>query len=158
LTYSAIDFERERLGDVLLKAGYEPQRRTLFIWEGVTYYLTAAAVDATLEFIRSSSPAGSRICFDYMINATDINDRYGVKETLESMKSNYSTECAQFSIEEGEISSFLAKRGYDVIDHLNAEEMEKKIPISSDGSAVGRVVALFCLVEAQVSDRAMNDY
>ena len=37
VTFVSIDFSREQLIDVLQQAGYERNRHTLFIWEGVTY-------------------------------------------------------------------------------------------------------------------------
>ena len=33
-------------------AGYDRTKKTLFIWEGVTFYLTEEAVDSTLRFKR----------------------------------------------------------------------------------------------------------
>ena len=39
VTYVSIDFTRERLGDVLVKAGYRSDRITFIIWEGVTMYI-----------------------------------------------------------------------------------------------------------------------
>ncbi len=150
LTYLPIDFEKHSLGDVLFEAGYNVHLPTIFIWEGVTYYLTSAAVDETLEFVRSNSAPGSRICFDYILDAEDISERYGVRETLESMRSGYTTEHAQFSIEEGQIAAFMTQRGFNILDHLNPEEMQKRLSAPPAGSAGGRVVQLFCLVLAEV--------
>jgi len=45
-----IDFNSQPLPDAMKAAGYDPDRRTLFIWEGVTNYLTEEAVDATLRW------------------------------------------------------------------------------------------------------------
>jgi len=42
-----IDFNNESLKDVLEKTGYQSQGKTLFIWEGVSYYLDAESVDST---------------------------------------------------------------------------------------------------------------
>jgi methyltransferase (TIGR00027 family) len=49
VAFVPVDFDREQLSD----AGFQGKRRTLVIWEGVTNYLTAAAVDATLRWIGS---------------------------------------------------------------------------------------------------------
>ncbi len=69
LRYLPVNFERQKLSDVLAAAGYEKDRKTLFVWEGVSYYLTAAAVDATFAFLRERAAPGSRLCFDYMVKA-----------------------------------------------------------------------------------------
>ena len=47
VTFVSADLERDRLSDVLLAAGYEPSKRTLFLWEGVTIYLSEGDVLAT---------------------------------------------------------------------------------------------------------------
>ena len=148
LAFASINFNMDALADVLAKAGFDKSKKTLFIWEGVTYYLPAQAVDATLSAIRLNSPAGSVICFDYMADAPDIDDRYGVKRTKESMQAMNTAEPIQFLIEEGTIASFLAERGYKIKDHLTAEEIERKYLTLKDGSLAARVVANFCLAQA----------
>jgi methyltransferase (TIGR00027 family) len=65
LIYVPIDFTREKLADVLRKAGYRRDRRTFFIWEGVTMYIPREAVLDTLRYIAQNSPAGSAVAFDY---------------------------------------------------------------------------------------------
>ncbi|MFM2125315.1 MAG: hypothetical protein RL328_1766 [Acidobacteriota bacterium] len=64
LTYLPIDFRVQTLADVLASAGYDPKQKTLFIWEGVTMYLPAAAVSDTLRWIAQQAP-GSMITFDF---------------------------------------------------------------------------------------------
>jgi methyltransferase (TIGR00027 family) len=51
VTFVPVDFDREQLSDALSNAGFQGNRSTLVIWEGVTNYLTAAAVDATSRWI-----------------------------------------------------------------------------------------------------------
>ncbi|MCL4879233.1 MAG: class I SAM-dependent methyltransferase [Anaerolineae bacterium] len=41
VTFLPIDFTRDDLAEMFYRAGYLTDRRTLFIWEGVTYYLLA---------------------------------------------------------------------------------------------------------------------
>jgi methyltransferase (TIGR00027 family) len=63
--YVAVDFERDRLGDALTAAGWDARRRTLFVWEGVTGYLTEPAVTAVLGWIATTAPGGS-VVFTYL--------------------------------------------------------------------------------------------
>jgi methyltransferase (TIGR00027 family) len=65
LTYVAVDFRHDKLGDVLAAAGYDPNRKTFFIWEGVTMYLPEAAVEETLRWVAAQAP-GSTIIFDFV--------------------------------------------------------------------------------------------
>ncbi len=150
LTFIAINFEKDSFTEVFAEAGYDKHKRTLFVWEGVTYYLTPEAVDTTLDFIKNNSPAGSMICFDYSIDAPDIDERYGVKQTRESMKATYTAERVQFKIAEGTVASFLAERSYEITDHLTPEEMERKYLTLRDGTLAGKVVANLYLVRASV--------
>ena len=60
-----IDFNTQNLGDELVKAGYDKDKRTLFLWEGVTQYITLEAVVDTLEFI-ASCLKGSQVVFTYV--------------------------------------------------------------------------------------------
>ena len=67
MTYVPIDFTKEDLGTVLAKAGYDRTLKTIFVWEGVTFYLPEAAVDTTLRFVAANAAPGSRIVFDYFL-------------------------------------------------------------------------------------------
>ena len=69
VAYIPIDFDRDDLGEKLFESGYDGDLKTFFIWEGVTYYLTARAVDATLDFIARDSGEGSSIIFDYIFRS-----------------------------------------------------------------------------------------
>ena len=66
VTFVPIDFTEQDLAERLLAHGYDPQLKTLFIWQGVTQYLNPAAVDSTLAFVAHNSGPGSKIIFDYM--------------------------------------------------------------------------------------------
>ncbi|MEC3913790.1 SAM-dependent methyltransferase [Nocardia sp. CDC160] len=61
----AIDFETQDLATTLAERGYRGEATTLFLWEGVTQYLTEKAVRSTLETL-AAAPAGSRLVFSYV--------------------------------------------------------------------------------------------
>ena len=62
--FAPCDFERARLDASLRAAGFEPSRRSFFLWLGVVPYLSQAAVFATLAFI-AKLPGGAEVAFDY---------------------------------------------------------------------------------------------
>ena len=71
------DFEREDFLDRLCAEGFELGRPALFIWEGVTPYLTEAAVRATLRRIAEGTHEASVVLFDHLrkkIVQGDVND------------------------------------------------------------------------------------
>jgi methyltransferase (TIGR00027 family) len=59
-----IDFRTDSLADSLLAAGFAVGARTVVIWEGVTMYLSADAVRATLQTVRQVCGASSALTMD----------------------------------------------------------------------------------------------
>lgn len=153
LTFISVNFNMDSLKEVLMQAGFDKSKKTVFIWEGVTFYLFPKAVDDTLRFIKSNSPIDSVISFDYVVDSPKGLDGYGVKEFREAMRSNFPGEAMPFAIENGKIRSFLSERGFTIIDHLTTKDMEKKYLTLRDGSSGGKVTEMFCFVQASVSNR-----
>jgi len=148
LIFAPINFNKELIKDVLEKAGYESEKKTLFIWEGVSYYLEDESVNATLGFVKEFAHPESVIAFDYVLPLTTENENaFGVKKFFESMKKEHEAEALVFSIEEGGIKSFLEERGFRVIEHLDNEEIEKKF-LTDHGSLLGQMTAHFRFVSA----------
>jgi len=65
VTFIPVDFSRERVFEKLRDFGYDPQKKTLFLWEGVTLYLSEDDVRKTLRDIRDHAAAGSVIVADF---------------------------------------------------------------------------------------------
>ena len=64
VAYVAHDFERGSMTAALAAAGLDPDERTFVIWLGVTPYLTAEAVYATLSELARWT-GGAEVVFDY---------------------------------------------------------------------------------------------
>jgi methyltransferase (TIGR00027 family) len=74
-----VDFEHDELMPVLESHGYRSGQPTFFIWEGVTQYLTAESVRATLAQLALAAP-GSRLVFTYVRqDFIDGTHRYGAE-------------------------------------------------------------------------------
>lgn len=150
ISFVPVDFEKDDLGVALSGACFSREIRTLFIWEGVTYYLSAETVDRMLNFVRSNSPSGSLIAFDYACLSDEALNEAGAKELRSLMRSQYSSERTRFGIRVGTIKTFLAERGFEVIEHLTAAEMDEKYLSAGSNMDIGRVPSLFCLVNGKV--------
>ncbi len=150
VTFVPIDFNKEALGDVLGRAGYVAQNKTLFIWEGVSYYLDVASVDNTLAFVNQDTHENNVIAFDYTVTLTPENmaNYYGAQEFAQTMKEQHAGEELLFSIPEGGIESFLAQRKLAVVNHLDNNEMENAYLLRDDGSLIGHVTGHFRFVSA----------
>lgn len=63
----SVDFERESLDAKLAEAGHDPEKRTAWIWEGVTPYLHPPAIENTLGVIANRSANGSLALVTYVL-------------------------------------------------------------------------------------------
>jgi methyltransferase (TIGR00027 family) len=60
-----IDFLQQALPAVLASSGFQPSVPSIFLWEGVTQYLTREAIDTVLSFVASCC-AGTRLVLTYV--------------------------------------------------------------------------------------------
>ncbi len=66
IRYVPVDFERDDLRARLHAAGFDASASTVVVWEGVTNYLTAQPVDATLTVIRDPTKGGGLLVMTYI--------------------------------------------------------------------------------------------
>jgi methyltransferase (TIGR00027 family) len=116
-----IDFNVERLGGVMQAAGYDARRRTLFIWEGVTNYLTEEAVDATLRWCAASA-AGGRVLFTYvhkqvLIDPQAFEGARALQAALHAAGEHWT-----FGLDPAALPSFLAARGLQLVEDVGAAD------------------------------------
>jgi methyltransferase (TIGR00027 family) len=124
LVYVPIDFTVDRLEAKLVPKIYDRNLRTLFIWEGVTMYLTAEAVDQTLAFIAGNSGQGSSVVFDYYFESVvdgtaDLIEVKKLRQTAARVR-----EPLLFGIREDSIGEFLSSRGFDLVQNLSGKSLE----------------------------------
>jgi methyltransferase (TIGR00027 family) len=157
-TLVPVDFNRESLRNVLEKTGYENNEKTLFMWEGVSYYLEPDSVDATLEFVKNFSHNESIIAFDYAISTSEkhISNYYGVKEFVQTWRKHRSNEPFKFAVDEGKIGSFLEQRGLKIVNHLDNKEIEKTFLLNEKGSLIGRITGWFRFAMASPNNDPQN--
>ena len=135
LVFIPINFKTDNIFDTLVKAGYNSDKRTLFIWEGVTYYLTREEVEKTIGFIQKHSSEGSIICFDYMT------------DKLESINP---AEPFQFWATKEKIEELLFDNQIKIDEHIDSSEMTKRYLTHKDGAIAEGILKSFCLVKAFV--------
>jgi methyltransferase (TIGR00027 family) len=122
LSQVAIDFEREPLSEPLRAAGFATAERALFVWEGVTSYLTAAAVDATLRAVAAVSAAGSRLVFTYIDRRALEQDRVGAAaRTVRRVGEPFT-----FGFDPAELPAYLAERELELLDDVSARDLAER--------------------------------
>jgi methyltransferase (TIGR00027 family) len=64
--FVATRFEQHDLAPLIRSAGFDPRKRTFWLWEGVTMYLTREDVSSNLATFAALSAPGSRIAMTYL--------------------------------------------------------------------------------------------
>jgi methyltransferase (TIGR00027 family) len=158
VTLVPINFNKESLKNILEKAGYDNHEKTLFLWEGVSYYLDSESVDSTLEIVNHNSHNESVIAFDYLISISEENiNYYGVKEFFQTMKKHHANEELMFAIDEGKIESFFKQRGLKLVNHLDNKEIEEMFLLDDNEILIGQIIALFRFVMASSINGPQNE-
>ena len=125
VTFVAVDFNTQTLEERLLASGYDPRAKTYFLWQGVTYFLTAEGVDSTLAFIAQHSGPGSAVIFDYFYQEVFSDPtRSDVKALRRAAR--LSGEEYMFGIPRGEIEAFLTGRGFHDVTNLTLEDLKQR--------------------------------
>ena len=117
------DFNRQSIADALANAGYDSSRPTCWIWEGVTNYLPAESVDASLRQIAQTTAGGSLLIFTYIEREVlDHPARYvGAAKLMERLRSY--GEPWTFGLDPGEARSYLAARGFVLVKDVGVAEV-----------------------------------
>jgi methyltransferase (TIGR00027 family) len=116
-----VDFDSESWQNTVTGAGYEPRRRTVFVWEGVTNYLTEDAVDEILRWCARAA-AGSRVLFTYVDRRVlDTPQAFKGTENLFTTLAAAGERWA-FGLEPSALSGFLAQRGLVLEEDVGASD------------------------------------
>jgi methyltransferase (TIGR00027 family) len=149
--YAPIDFDREKLEDVLPAAGYDTRQKTFFILEGVTMYVNAEGNAATLRFISRHAAPGSRVVYDYVLRRVvqgKYDGLYAIGEVAMGVAvigEPYVTGWAP-----QDAAAFARRNGLRPIEDLGAKELTQRYLIGSDGRADGRMPDGLRILLAQV--------
>ncbi|MEQ0565279.1 SAM-dependent methyltransferase [Amycolatopsis sp. NEAU-NG30] len=111
--YVPVDLTRESLAAAL--AGF-PRKRTAVVWEGVTNYLTAQAVDATFRDLATIVAPGSTVVFTYVDRAA-LGDGTAWHREVAKVGEPWT-----FGFPPADVPGYLAERGLDLKGDLSAEE------------------------------------
>jgi methyltransferase (TIGR00027 family) len=121
VTLVSIDFDREDLATVLALHGYEPDKKTFFIWEGVTQYLSEDGVRSTLAYLAKAT-AGSRLVFTYTPrDFIDGENFYGHEYLYKKML--LKDRIWLFGLDPEDVDDFLGGYGWRVLEHLDYEQL-----------------------------------
>jgi methyltransferase (TIGR00027 family) len=124
VTYVPVDFNTQTLHARLLECGFDTAAKTLFIWQGVSMYLTPEAVDSTLTFVATHAAGGSAIVFDYLYREV-LTGQQKQNEVGNMRRYRFMTgEGLTFGIAAGQIETFLRARGFTEIRDIDAQGLK----------------------------------
>lgn len=129
VVYAPVNLMEEAFGKGLLDRGYNIGLKTLFICEGVSYYLSPEAVDDILAFVANNSPRGSSIVFDYFVQ-TGADKAGGSRISrwrLERIARSGRTtgEPVLFRMQPESVGGFLSTRGFKLQANLVAQDLKR---------------------------------
>jgi methyltransferase (TIGR00027 family) len=116
-----MDFDRQDLATVLASHGYQPDRKTFYIWEGVTQYVTEDGIRSTFDFL-ARAPSGSRLVFtytpkDFIEGKVLYGQEYLYKQML------VKDELWRFGLDPEQVDGFIDKYGWRVVEHLGYDQL-----------------------------------
>jgi methyltransferase (TIGR00027 family) len=121
-----IDFARDAVLEALEAAGFDRAQRTAFVWEGVTNYLTAEAVDATLRALAETAP-GSRLIFTYVHRgvidgSVDFEGGATLRAEVASVGEPWT-----FGLRPEELEGYLRERGLELVSDEGADDYRRRL-------------------------------
>jgi len=120
-----IDFRTQSLADRLAASGFVAHRPTFVVWEGVSMYLTRAAVRATLGALSSLCGSGSVIAMDFWqrVGGRGPNARL---RRLGERSIRLIGEPLTFCIGADTVDGMFTAQDFEMLDLAEAVEMTKR--------------------------------
>ena len=120
--FVSVDFERERMCDKLIAAGFDPAKKTFFSILGVSYYLTLDVFADTLRQMAELSSLGSTVVFDYPIKTGDFPRRVARLEKITEELG----EVMRGGFDYNEVSRALYSLGFQIDTYMPPEKVQRE--------------------------------
>jgi methyltransferase (TIGR00027 family) len=138
--YAPIDFNTQKLEDVLPPLGFDAKQKSFFLLEGVVMYVQMPGNDATFAFMKRNAAPGSVVVYDYVLK--DIIDGklgpyygsrlvIGVASRGEPYVSGWTPAGA---------AAYAKKHGFRVVEDLDDKALTKRYLTGTDGKPEGRMI------------------
>jgi methyltransferase (TIGR00027 family) len=124
VAYIPIDFDTQTLDTVLSATNFDHKAPTIFIWEGVTQYLSEDAVRQTFSFVGRSAPK-SLIVFTYVLKSI-IERRSNILDANHMMDVIAKQAPWIFGLEPSSISDFLKPYHLTIVAGVGNQDYQEK--------------------------------
>ena len=122
IRFCSLDFESRSISDALGDADFDGAAKTVWVWEGVTMYLTRPAYDASLDAIKELAAPGSHIAFTY------VPPSYGnaVSRAIGDVAAKVIGEPLAGLIAKEDVADSLSTRGFEIESDDSAIEWAER--------------------------------
>ncbi len=120
-----IDFLKDSLTERLRTHGFKKGARTFFVWEGVSMYLSRAAVEANFHTLSELAQAGSELVMDFWF-LLDSPDMRATAHRLSPHLLHFLGEPVTFGIHPDDVPGFLGRNGLELLSLATASELESR--------------------------------
>jgi methyltransferase (TIGR00027 family) len=157
VVYAPIDFAREGLGDVLRRAGFQADRKTYYIAEGLSMYVPEEGMKETLRAIAAQSAPGSVLLLEYL-------NRGGL-ELLQKYPSGMIRTAIDwgepfvFGVPDGQDREFFLESGLELGEAMKVggPESVKRYAMRGDGTYYGAHLEQVFRQRSEAALKAMDD-
>ena len=125
LAFVPVDFTKDSLTERLITAGFDLSVKSFFSWLGVTYYLSAEAIDTMLSALSSICADGSTLVFDYPDEDFFAAPEKRVQNTIMMAKAGGEPMKTAFSY--SELEKLLEKHGFLIYELLTPDDIQRDI-------------------------------
>jgi methyltransferase (TIGR00027 family) len=151
VTFVPSDFNLGALDQAMIDAGYRHQHPTVFLWEGVTNYLTEEAIDTTLRWCAKTAGASSVVLFTY-VHSDVLND----PDAFIGARRLHSTldkvgEQLTFGMDPNDMKAFLGERGLDLEWDYGAADYRAKYFGERAAAMVGHEFYRIALAKVRIA-------
>ncbi len=149
IIFIPINLDNESAADALASRGFDKDKKTLFLMEGILMFLSVQAVDSIFSFLQSSSGRGSEIVFDFIYKSVlrKENRFYGEEEAY-----GYGIKAGErlaFGIEDKELGSVLAGYGFSMQEKMDSDKLNRMYFNDEKEKRPGVVNEILCMVRAR---------
>lgn len=126
LHYVAVDFTEDDLASALQRAGYDANKKTLFSWLGVTYYLSREVIDQTIRTLAGLAPRGSMLVFDYLEANAFVPERTAKRVRLMQEATIRAGEPMKTGFDPAMLAAELGALGFELVENLGPDEIQAR--------------------------------
>jgi methyltransferase (TIGR00027 family) len=129
-----VDFERDDLAAALADSGFDPGLRTLFVWEGVTQYISREAIEETLAWVAGAAGPGSGLVFSYVRQDVVTGESASDAERQVMARASRGGAPWRTGLEPADVPTLLERHGLEVVEELGGEEYRERylVPAGRD--------------------------